>query len=115
MHTIWRLYVKKKIIYCERCSGEIHTKEELIVVGSRILPTAYHDPCYIKDLKQDYSTLNGKYIINRRTNKIVSLFIWIVGIVMMFVTKRIYLILAILFISQFHTLYSWLCYERHLP
>lgn len=106
--------MKHKAVYCEKCSGEIKTQKDLVVVGAGVIPRAYHEKCYIQVAKKPRQTIGGRYVINHPNNKILSVLILILCIGLMVITKRYLTILIALFILEFHKVYSLLRYERHL-
>lgn len=103
----------KKTIYCHFCSGEIKSRDDLVVTDYFFRLVPYHSKCFANRLK----SMETIFIDNKPVNGTMAN-VW-VGIAIVFGTitllipeTRYYSILFFLYLPI--RLYSWLKFERHL-
>jgi len=102
-----------KTIYCEKCAGEITSKDDLVVTNKFLSIVPYHEKCFSKELKGLSTISVGNKPINGTAGNVSTILAVIVGIVLLFIQELRYLS-AISLLALFIRLYSWFQYERHL-
>lgn len=104
---------EKKIIYCEKCVGEIKSRDDLVVTNKCIYIVPYHEKCFSKELKGVSTIFVGNEPINGTSSNIFTVLAVILGIVVLFIQELRFLSVVSLLILCVR-LYSWIQYERHL-
>lgn len=104
---------KKKTIYCERCHGEITSKDDLVITNSFYYIVAYHERCFSKDLKRMSSFHIGNSPINGTAGNTSTVIALIIGIIALFI-KEIRYISFLLLLYVGIRIYAWFKYERYL-
>ncbi len=110
----------KKEIFCDECSGEIETRDDLAIAYSMFWVIPYHHSCYSKVLKGCQALFVGNEPINGAmgTFKVIFSLFSLVFLFFMprgFMSSGGYLLIPLLLILPSIRLYSWFRYERHLP
>lgn len=105
----------KKVIYCEKCVGEIEHREDLVTSTSFLTIVPYHEKCYAKDLKGFKTISLSNYPINGITSNVATIIIFILGIIWLIVAEDLEKWVSILFlVPVIYRLYSYIVFERHL-
>lgn len=103
----------RKAIYCEKCSGEITSKYDLIVTNNFLSIVPYHDECFSKELKGLSTIFVGNTTINGTMGNVCTILVAIIGIVVLFIPELRYIsVVPLLFLGI--RFYSWFQYECHL-
>ena len=105
--------LRKKKIYCEKCTGEIITRDDLVVASIFLSIVPYHEECFSKELKGLSAMFVGNSPINGTMSNIITIITVIIGIVTLFIKEFRYLSLVSVLVLGIR-LYSWFQYERHL-
>lgn len=104
---------EKKIIYCEKCVGEIKSRDDLVVTNKFIYIVPYHEKCFSKELKGISTIFVGNKPINGTSGNVSTILAVILGIVVLFIEElRFFSVVSLLILCV--RLYSWIQYERHL-
>lgn len=104
---------KSKTIYCEKCVGEITSKDDLIVTNNFLSIVPYHDECFSKELRELSGMFVGNAPINGIMGNVSAILAAIIGIVVLFIDELRYIsVVSLLFLCM--RFYSWFQYERHL-
>lgn len=104
---------EKKIIYCEKCVGEIKSKNDLVITNKFIYIVPYHEKCFSNELKGLSTIFVGNKPINGTSGNVGTVLAVILGIVVLFIQELRFLSAVSLLILCVR-LYSWIHYERHL-
>lgn len=102
----------KKIIYCEKCCGEITNKSDLVVTKYCLSIVSYHEACFVKELKGVSTMVVGTSPINGTMSNIGTGIMVVIGIITLFIPEIRYISLLSLLVLYIR-LYSWFRYERH--
>lgn len=104
---------ENKVIYCEKCSGEITNRDDLVVTTNVFSVVPYHGKCFSRELKGLSGIVVGYTPINGIMGNLGAVLAAILGIAALFIKELRYIsILSTLFLGI--RLYSWFKYERHL-
>lgn len=104
---------EKKKVYCEKCSMEVTSNNDLVVTNNFLSLVAYHEKCFSKELKGVSTVFVGNSPINGTMGNISAIMAVIIGVVLLFVKEFRY-ISAVMFLGVGIRFYSWFIYERHL-
>lgn len=105
----------KKEIYCEKCSGQINDREELVTSTVFFFVAPFHEQCFSKSLKGWQTIYLGNVPINGLSGNIRALVALIAAIILFLTTNGTYTLISILLlIVPILRLYSWLAYERYV-
>lgn len=106
--------MSKKNVYCQKCSGLIIAREDLVVSITLFLAVVpYHESCFSNHLKGVQSFFISNAPINGVASNIVMVIVTI-AVLFAFILGEIWI--ALLTIPLFVIrLYSYIAYERHLP
>jgi len=103
-----------KTIYCDKCSGEIKYRDDLVTATYLFEVVPYHEQCFTKELKG----LNTLFLDNQPLNSFTSNFMIVVAILFsigLLIFGGDYKFTSILFlIPVIYRIYSYLSFERHL-
>ena len=102
-----------KTIYCEKCSGEITSKYDLIVTNNFLSIVPYHDQCFSKELKGLSTIFVGNTPINGIMGNVSTILAAVIGIVVLFIPELHYISAMSLLLLGVR-FYSWFQYERYL-
>lgn len=109
-----RLNMAKKVI-CEHCSGEIASKDDLVVANLFINMETYHNDCYAQGLKTAKTFFLNNHPINSvggTMNALYSLLLSAVALYFLEDGMRFLVIIAL--IPFLLRILSYILYERHL-
>jgi len=105
---------KKKQIYCEQCSGQIQSKDDLITMFIVMSIVPLHSDCYGKQLKGGASFLMNKPL-NGWYGNIQSTFFLLLAIgLFIFGNRELKFIAIVVCIPVIYRLGSYIIYERHV-
>lgn len=102
----------KQMVICEKCSGEIENRDDLVTAILLYFVVPYHEECYASDLKGAKTF----FLDNQPLNGFSGNFIFILSIIIAFLwifiaDSKWYSIIALLPIG--YRIYSYLIYEIH--
>ncbi|MBU9713837.1 hypothetical protein [Evansella tamaricis] len=101
-----------KMVICEKCSGVIKHRDDLVTAVLIYAVVPYHERCYANDIKGAKSfILNNQPLNGFSGNLVVILSIIIAFLWLLFNDSKWFSILVLLPIS--YRLYSYLIYEIH--
>lgn len=103
---------KHRKVICERCAGEIESKEDLVTTLSLFTICAYHNECYANEIKGMRSLFVSNVPINGTysTFGTILLTILLLGVVLFLELTPWVILLSLFFIGT--RLYSYLAIER---
>jgi hypothetical protein len=110
----------KKEIFCAECSGEIESRDDLVIAYSIFWVIPYHHSCYSKALKGCQTFFVGNEPINGAsgTFKMVISLLFLMFLFFLpsdFMSSGGWLLIPLSLLIPSVRLYSWIRYERHLP
>jgi hypothetical protein len=102
-----------KTVYCNKCYGEITSRDDLVVTNKFLSIIPYHEKCYSGELKGLSTMAVGNKPINGTASNVSIIAAVIIGIVCLFI-KELRYISVVSLLALCIRLYSWFQYERHL-
>lgn len=100
-------------ILCEKCHGEITSRDDLVVTNLLFYIVPYHRECFSKKLMGLSTIFVGNQPINGTAGNLITILAIIIGIVVLFIQElRYFSVISLLFLSL--RAYSWFRYERYL-
>src|SRR5690554_2840888 len=111
-HKVGGIGMSKQMVYCEKCSGVIEDRDELVTAILIYAVVPYHESCFASDLKGAKSFFLDNQPLNGFSgNLIFALSIIISFLWLLFGDVKWYSLLALLPIG--YRLYSYFIYEIH--
>src|SRR5690625_4656749 len=113
-YRLRRINVAKKVI-CAHCSGDIGSKDDLVVANLFINMETHHNDCYAQGLKTAKTFFLNNHPINSTGGTIsalYSVFLSILFLIFFPIEASVFAILIL--IPFFLRILSYVLYERHL-
>lgn len=101
-----------KAVYCEKCSKEIKFRGDLVTATLFFVIVAYHEDCYVKDLKGFRGLLLDNQPLNGFSGNFLFIMSILVGIGFSFGSMKWVSIVAL--IPIVYRLFSFYMFERLL-
>lgn len=101
-----------KAVYCEKCSKEIKFRGDLVTATLFFVIVAYHEDCYVKDLKG----FRGLFLDNQPLNGFPGNFLFVAAVLVSigFAFGSMKWVSIIALLPVLYRIYSYFRFERNL-